>query len=182
MSLNTNSDKAHAARSGEAHGWLPGLGLLVVGLVLLVAQFARSEAVGVLIVPALSLVFIVWGAVTREPGFLIPGGVLAGIGAGSVCLVYDWPFGALSGDAEAGVFMLVFAGGWASITLLTAIFTDRVHWWPLVLAGFFALVGGALLVGGTAREALSLVGYLWPLALIALGLYLLMRRRDRTVL
>jgi len=44
-----------------------------------------------------------------------------------------------------------------------------------------AAIGVALLVGGRARQALEIVGSsfnrAWPLAVIALGIYLLFRRK-----
>src|SRR5687768_1098889 len=162
----THEDKTARGGTGELNRWLPGLGMVAIGLVLLVGQITNSESVGVLIMPALALIFIAWGIATREVGFLIPGGILTGVGLGTLSMVYDWPFGTLAGDTEAGVFLLIFAGGWASITLLSALFTERVHWWPLIPGGIMALIGSALIVGGSAKEALSLIGYLWPLALI----------------
>ena len=45
-----------------------------------------------------------------------------------------------------------------------------------------AAIGGALLAGGVAMDALNVVGDLlgraWPLGLVALGLYLLLRHKE----
>jgi len=172
----THDDKSTTGRPDELKRWLPGLGMVAIGLVLLVGQVTNSELAGVLIMPALAVIFIAWGIATREVGFFIPAGILSGTSLGTLSLMYDWPFGALEGDVDAGVFMLMFAGGWASITLLSALFTDKAHWWPLIPGAFMALIGGALIIGGSAKEALSLIGYLWPLALIVLGLYFMLRR------
>jgi hypothetical protein len=179
MKMITQDEKKLATQSdgtGQLNKLLPGLALVVIGLILLVGQMADSALIGVLIVPAIALVFIGWGIATREVGFLIPGGILAGIGIGTVALVYDWPFGAMSGDSEGGIFLLIFALGWASITLMSALFTDRVHWWPLIPSAVFATIGAALIIGGTAMEALVLIGYLWPFLLVLLGVVLLVRQ------
>jgi hypothetical protein len=154
--------------------WVAGVALVVIGLVSLLTNIIDSPSLGMLIVPTLGLVFTLWGIVVRQVGLLIPGGILSGIGLG-IYLV-DGPFSALSGDAEAGVFLLAFALGWGLITLLSA-FVERIHWWPLIPGGILALIGGALLQGGLALEILAWVGKLWPLGLIAFGLYLVLRRK-----
>ena len=67
------------------------------------------------------------------------------------------------------------------VFLLSARFTDETHWWSLIPGELMAAIGGALLAGGQAREALDFVGNSFsralPLALIALGLYFVFRRK-----
>lgn len=40
------------------------------------------------------------------------------------------------------------------------------------------LLGGVLLVNGPALDVLRFIGQGWPLVLIAIGLYLILRRRE----
>jgi hypothetical protein len=119
------------------------------------------------------LLFLVWGIVTRTSGLLVPGGILTGIGTG-VYLMNALP---LEGDAEPGVFLLSFGGGFALITLLSAIFTEEIHWWALIPGGILATIGGALYAGGIAQDVLEIIGRFWPVALILVGIYILFRRR-----
>ena len=101
---------------------------------------------------------------------MIPGGILSGIGWGAVLVT--GPF-ADTGDVEGGVFMLTFAAGWALITVLTAVFTNQTHWWPLIPGGIMALIGGGILFGGVFMQGLTLLGQIWPVFLILLGLFVL---------
>lgn len=152
-----------------------GLALILFGLIALVAQFVDiGETIGLLIVPTLGLIFLAWGLITRQSGLLIPGGILSGIGAGT--LLITGPFENASGDVQGGLFMLAFAAGWFLIPILSIIFTRDNHWWALIPGTIMALIGGGLLFGGAALDALEFLGRVWPVFLILGGLYLLLRR------
>lgn len=150
-----------------------GVALVLFGLIALVAQFIDLEWVGLLILPALSLIFLAWGIITRQSGLFIPAGILGGIGAGTLLITsgFDW-----TDDAEGGVFLLAFALGWVAIPILSTIFTDENHWWALIPAAILGLVGAALLFGGVAFSALELAGRFWPVILIIIGFVILLRR------
>lgn len=154
-----------------------GIGLIVIGLLILAAQFVRSDWMGLLFLPALGLIFLVWGSVAQNVGLLIPGGVLSGIGLG--VFLTEVVFPGLESVGTGGVFLTSFGLGWGLITLLSAIFTDRVHWWPLIPGGILGLIGGLLLMGGAGLAVLELIGRWWPLVLIGLGLWLLLRHGNR---
>jgi len=83
----------------------------------------------------------------------------------------------LTDPARGGVFMLVFAGGWLLITL-TSLLIGRLMLWPLIPGAFIGLVGLALVSGQTGLQLLQMTGYFWPVVLIVLGLYLILRRRN----
>lgn len=157
----------------RSNRWVSGIALILLGLVFLAGQFFDLPDFGQLFLPALGLVFLVWGIVTRTGGLLIPGGILTGIGTG-IYLMSALP---LEGAAHAGVFLLSFGGGFALITLLSLLFTPDKHWWALWPGGTLALIGTAMLVGGAALDALEFAGTYWPVLLIAVGGYLLLKRR-----
>ena len=75
------------------------------------------------------------------------------------------------------IILLSLAAGFASITLLSAAFTDETHRWALWPAGFIAVVGAALMVGGVALTALEFAGRYWPVILILIGLSMIFRRK-----
>jgi len=152
---------------------ISGLVLILLGGLFLVNQFIEIPSVGNLFLPGLGLIFLVWGIVTRTGGLLVPGGILTGIGTG-VYLMNALP---LEGNAEPGVFLLSFGGGFALITLLSAIFTRETHWWALIPGGILATIGGALYAGGIAQDVLEIIGRFWPVALILVGVYVIFRRR-----
>ncbi len=152
-----------------------GLALIIVGLLALAAQFVEfGESLGLLIVPTLGVIFLLWGIFSRESGLLIPGGILSGIGAG--ILLITGPYEAASGEVQGGVFLLAFAAGWALIPILSSIVAGENHWWALIPGGIMALIGGGLLLGGAALTVLEFFGRIWPVFLILAGLYLIVRR------
>ncbi len=179
MVPETRSTSTPEARSKRHSRWISGLGLIMIGALVLIEQYVESRWLGTLFLSALGGMFLLWGSTIRNIGLLIPGGMLSGLGLGIV--IEGWLLGDLSGDAEAGVFLLTLALGWALISLLSALFLEETHWWPLIPGGLMVAIGGALLAGGRAREALEFVGSgfnrAWPLALIVLGLYLIFRRK-----
>lgn len=151
-----------------------GLALLLLGLVALAAQFIDVDWLGLLILPTLALIFLAWGLATRESGFLIPGGILAGLGAGTLLIV--GPLDAAPEDVKGGAFLLTFALGWALIPILSTLFTKERHLWALIPGAIMALIGGALLLGGVAMDLLELLGNWWPVILIAAGLILIFQQ------
>ncbi len=159
-----------------------GLLLIFGGLLAFAAQFIPDSwglGFGLVVLLGLGAAFIFAGILTRQSGWFIPGGILSGIGAG-VALVDSplarfVPAGLLPGD-QGGLFMLAFAGGWFLITILTALFSEETHWWPLIPGSIMALIGLAAGFGSVFATALNLLGRAWPLALILLGLAVLFRR------
>jgi len=112
----------------------------------------------------------------RRIGFLIPGGILSGLGLG-VALITG-PLAAYSDETTGAVMLLSFALGWVLITPLSAVFTDKLIWWPLIPGGVLGLVGASLLAGENGIRLLQALGWSWPLILIALGVYLIIRRNT----
>ncbi|HMQ34168.1 MAG TPA: hypothetical protein PKD53_25770 [Chloroflexaceae bacterium] len=154
-----------------------GAVMLFAGLLLLVGQLFT---LGSWLLILISLGFVAAGLLTRGAGWFIPGGIVGGIGLGALLLER----GLVAGDsAEGGLFLLAFALGWASIYLLTRLFTRRPQSWALIPGGILALIGGALLMGEAGAAALGstlqILAYAWPLALIAGGLLLIARARRR---
>jgi uncharacterized membrane protein HdeD (DUF308 family) len=110
---------------------------------------------------------LAWGSVSHRTGWIIPGGVLTGIGLGILAMEGPWQFPVAD---QNGVFLLCFAFGWFLITILTALFTCT-QWWALIPGGIMALIGGSILVtnGAVHLEDLNLV---YAIILIAIGLIL----------
>lgn len=158
-----------------------GLILVGIGIVALISQLVDLSAwgnFGLYFLPALGLCFLVVGIFTRQAGFFVPGGILSGIGWGSFLI--EGPLQNSNWD-DGGVFMLVFAAGWGLITLFSAVFSDKTYWWPLIPGGIMAFIGISVLFGGVFLETLALIGKLWPLALIAIGLYILFKANQHKV-
>ncbi|MEO8287661.1 MAG: hypothetical protein ABI670_14630 [Chloroflexota bacterium] len=163
-------------KAQEDRGWIAAVGLIAVGLVLLVAQFTNSSFTAMLVLPALALIFLAWGIAAHKSAFMIPAGIFIGLSLGTWLITTDWIAANVNEETQGGIFLLAFAAGWASITILSWLFTSDLHWWPLIPGGIMAIVGGALLIGGNALQALVWLGYAWPIALVAAGIFLLLRR------
>lgn len=122
MSTETNTKQIRNAPVG-------GVILIIIGLGLFLAQFVDwPDNFGIYIPLVIGLVLGTWGVLNREAGLIIPGGIMSGIGTG--ILAIEGPLASTITRMEVddgGVFMLFFAVGWVSITVLTALFTDKIH-------------------------------------------------------
>jgi hypothetical protein len=161
-----------------------GILLILGGLILLLQQLADFEITGGVFLAGLGLFFILWGATTRKTGLLIPGGIMTGISVG-VFLVED--VHTIAEYAEGGVFVLALAAGFALVTVLTQIFTPEKNWWALIVSSVLALVGGGILIveSPNASDLKPMVEslfnasqYFWPLVLVALGLWIIFKKKE----
>jgi dipeptide/tripeptide permease len=171
--MSTSTNVTHTANRREAV--VGGALLVAIGVLVLLAQNIKSEDLGLLFLPALGGLFLIAGIIGRQAGFIIPGGILTGIGLGA--MLTQNPAMAPTETAQGGVFFIGFALGWFLIPVLTKLFTHETHWWALIPGTIMALIGGALLLGGAALNVLEFVGRWWPLILVALGLTIIVRRK-----
>jgi hypothetical protein len=166
--------RPRVGRRGRPRG-IAGVALIVIGVVALIATLSRNEQIGLLFLPALGLIFIIWGIVVRSPGLLVPGGVLTGLGVG-VLLAQD----VFTSDQQSGAVILISMGaGFLIITPLSLLVARRSQYWALVPGAILVLIGAAILVGGVALQLAQDIGTLWPLILIAAGIYVLWRAGFR---
>lgn len=170
-----NSQTNISNRSNRAP--LIGGGILIaIGALTLAAQLGLLADLSLLFVPALGVLFLAWGLLTRTFGLVIPGGILSGIGAG-IALIAG-PAAGVGEPAKGAIFLLAFAAGWLLIALLSH-FTDASRqWWPLIPAGILGGIGGLLLAGETGTLILKGFGYAWPVVLIAAGAWIMLRKRS----
>ncbi len=154
-----------------ANRWAAGLALMLIGVLMLFGQLRQDAWFGQLVLPALAVIFLVWGIAARHAGPIIPGAILAGVALGTT-LEHSLVIPGVA-DPGAPIILLSLALGFAAITPLTAAFTCSTQWWGAIVGGLCAVVGVALLVGGAALDVLTVLGNAWPLVLIALGIYLI---------
>lgn len=167
----STSEKHDSTRARVA----AGVALIAIGLLLVLVQIVKIDIPGWLFLGGLGLIFLVWGLLTRTFGLIIPGGVLGGIGLG--VFLTELPLDGMTDTASGGLFLLGFSLGWALITLLSPLTTERIQWWPLIPGGIIAAIGAVLLLGGFGLQLLTLLGVAWPLILVVIGVYLLLKRR-----
>jgi hypothetical protein len=154
---------AESERNGARDRATVAVVLVLAGAILLVAQVTGQWQWGLLV---LGLAFFIAYFWTREYGYLVPAGVLTGIGAG-IALVTS---GAIPDSDTGGALFLVPLGlGFASIWVLDRLFTRAGNWWPLVPGAILVVIGVAVWQGGPALDLVALAGTWWPIVLIVVG-------------
>ncbi|MCA9932190.1 MAG: hypothetical protein KC419_27085 [Anaerolineales bacterium] len=148
-----------------------GIVLIGLGLLFLVGRIVNLDNWGLLFLPALGAIFMIWGILAREGGLMIPGGIISGIGWGSYLIAGPWALDSALDDG--GLFMIVFGIGFMSITLFSLIFAHETHWWALIPGGIISGIGAAIMFGGVFMQALELLGTYWPVILILVGIYVI---------
>jgi hypothetical protein len=146
--------------------------LLSIGLFSLVGQFVDLDSAGVFV---LSAIFLAWGLLARKTGLVIPGGILAGVGLGTV--LTNGAFSNTDGMVEGGIFLLSLAAGFVIVSL-ASIFTSanrKMVTWPFIPASILAVVGAAEIASPSLDTLLQVAKYS-PVILIVVGLYLIVKR------
>lgn len=143
-------------------------GLVLIGLGVLFGIVQLTGVGGEAVVAVIGGGLLVGYAVTRHYGYLVPGGILTGLGIGII-----WQAMVLN---DAGGAVLVGLGaGFLSIYLVdTLVRRDRALWWPVIPGGITLTIGLVLETGrgGTLAGA----ALLWPIFLVVIGGALLLRQ------
>ncbi len=143
--------------------------LIVIGLGGLAAQVIQpTEALGGWIVLLIGVGLLAAFAFTRQHGYLIPGGIMSGLGAGILASSSL----TLTGEQTGGVIVLGLGAGFLAIWVIgAAMRVSENHWWPLIPGLILAAIGVVLVIGG---PAVNLLDY-WGLVIVAIGLVVLWR-------
>jgi len=164
------SQIAHGAGRGTRDQVVFAVILIVIGVVGLAGRFWTPGAdVGGLIVGGIGLAFLGAFAYTRQYGYLVPGGIMTGLGAGIVAsTAVTWT----TDQGEGGAVVLGLGLGFALIWVIaTAVRVPQPSWWALIPGGILATIGALLLIGGGAIDLLEW----WGVGLIAIGLLVVLR-------
>lgn len=146
--------------------------LVVLGALLLFSPFNLGELFGSAIVLLIGLGFLYAYMQSRNFGFLVPGSILTGLGAGIV------------------IESMSSTNGWVPLGLglgFCAIwFMHRAHWWALIPGGIIALAGLQDLASSTgwivplwSNWGIN-SGNWWPLLLVLAGAWLIASHRNTT--
>jgi len=150
-----------------------GIVLIVLGAMLLLGQWFTVGGEGVLAMIGAALLAAY--AVTGQYGFLVPGGIMTGLGLG---IIYENRV-----QGQGAPVLLGLGLGFVAIFAIHRLRGIRwpADWWPLIPGSVLTLIG--LLLAARLTGVLGAVGRWWPLVLIGLGIWLLVRREEpgRTV-
>ena len=157
----------------QSGAYVGGAVLIVIGAVALLATLLDSSHVYEAIPLAIGVAFAFAYAVTRKYGFLVPAGILSGVGAGILA-------SSLLNAADDGTYIVLAIGfGFLAIFALDVLVSGTaVRWWPLIPGGLMVVVGTGM---AGANEGLLRQVQVWaPALLIVLGLLILLTRvRER---
>ena len=132
-----------------------GIVFIMAGGLLFLDRYLKTGWLSLFILPAIGFFLYVWGIRARHLGAIVAGGLLSGVGIGSIAA---WgtsiqPF--VPGmDLEVSVrplhiqigLLALFTGvGWAAVAISTIAFTARGTWWALIPAGILGGLGACLL-------------------------------------
>jgi hypothetical protein len=163
--------------SGQRHNNGPsiaGLVLILVGVLALLSTITQSALAGELTVLGMGMIFLIWGISARLAAPLIPGCILTGLGIGIV--LSQNTFTGFSEDTQGGLVVLGLALGFLAIPAVTYAVKRFAPWWLAIPGGIMLVVGLALVVGGAAMTVLDVLGVIWPVILIVIGVALLLHR------
>src|SRR4051812_21926691 len=105
--------------------------------------------------------------------------ILLGIAAGGVLAVMLALLTARSGSEPVvtGSVLLAFGLGWAVMAWLTTRFSSQPQRWMYVPAAALAGVGAILVVLQPGPSVMDLLGWVWPVALAVLAMWMLVQLR-----
>src|SRR6266508_4020609 len=150
------------ARDGS---WVGGIVLVAIGVAFLLGQLLPNA--GRFVPLLVGLIFLAVFLATRNYGFLVPGGIVTGVGVGIVLTMED------QGRVGGGLFLVSLGLGFVGIFLLAALFRLREnHPWPLIPGGILCTIGLITLAGTRYGDVAR---FAWPAVLIALGLLFVLR-------
>lgn len=141
--------------------------LILAGVFMVLANFFKLSIFGVLFLPSLGLIFIIWSIFSKEPELLIPGGIIEGLGLGIVFVVL---FKSISEPSKGGLFFIGFAIGWLLITVLSKVIFNKNVLWPLIPSILLFVFGFIIFLGERGLTILQNFNFLWPYLLIAAGI------------
>ena len=151
---------------GRGFPWL-GVLLVLVGAGLLIEYFVPGISAGTLVLLAIAIAFLAGWLIGRSYVASIPGLLLLAI---ALARLVD-ETNLYNGPGTTSVFLAIaFLVIWAILYL-----RRRPRMWPLWGAAIFGLVGAVQLSGQIA--GIPQLGALWPLAIIAVGVLVLLNAR-----
>jgi len=139
--------------------------LLAVALAALAGPYLPPGLVGRAFLPFLGVAFVVWAALSRSCGLLIPGGVLLGVGVGA------W----LQASYGPAAFLFSLAGGFLSISVFSRLIFGAKNpvRWTVFPAGGLAFAGLVVSDAFGVRDLLRTMQDYWPYGLIVVALALI---------
>ncbi len=116
------------------------------------------------------LALLARGAALHSSRLIVVGGIITGAGLAVASQSGPW----IAGQDEPrrkGLFFFCLALGWFLVILVTRLAAPRTLWWPLLPGTVLAITGAAAWLFHS--QSSSIFPLLWPLPLVAAGLFLI---------
>src|SRR5437660_3846416 len=108
-------------------------------------------------------------------GLIVAGSLITGFVVALVLVI--GPFGGAQEHVIMGTALLGWALGWGLLVVLSTRWSHQPQRWAIVPAALMALAGACLLIFKPDANAMNLLGWIWPLALIALAVWMTVQAR-----
>src|SRR6266568_574924 len=108
-------------------------------------------------------------------GVIVAGSMITGFVVALVLVI--GPFGGAQEHVIMGTALLGWALGWALLAVLSTRWSHQPQRWAIVPAALMALAGASLLIFTPDANTMNLLGWIWPLALIALAVWMAVQAR-----
>ncbi|MDQ2673734.1 MAG: hypothetical protein M3Y40_03690 [Chloroflexota bacterium] len=143
-------------------------GLILIGLGVLFGIVQLTAVGGEAAVAVIGGGLLIGYAFTRHYGYLVPGGILTGLGIGII-----WQAQVL--DDAGGAVLVGLGTGFLTVYLIDLfVRRGRALWWPIIPGGITLTIG--LLLETGRGGTLAGTAPLWPIALVVIGAALLLRQ------
>jgi hypothetical protein len=162
--------------NSKRSGLTAGVVLIAVGAALLATRLAELDAAPLWLL-GVGLALALLGIFKRSFGLLLGGLIPLGLGAGMVLGERD-----VAGQPLNTWLLLATGSAFVASYLLARLLQLRVHWWPLVAGGALLLLAGLRIARRFVLlppELVIVVREWWPVALVAGGLFLVIRSMKR---
>lgn len=171
MNTNLNTHDVTVRRSITG-----GLIILGIGFFFLFKQLFSWNWIGDLALPLIGAAFLVSAFINRKPGFLGPGCFLGGLGLAN--LVTHNTLVVVPSSLHTSAYLLVLSASLVMVTVLSAILDfQHIQWGALIPAAILAFFGFAFYTQMPWLQIADISGKVFPILLIALGGYLILKRR-----
>jgi pimeloyl-ACP methyl ester carboxylesterase len=108
-------------------------------------------------------------------GLVVLGSIAAGLVAALVSALLA--FGGFPEPTITGAVLLAFGAGWATLAVLSVRRTDQPQRWAFAPTAFMGLSGLGFLVFQPGTSTVGAIGWVWPIALLALVVWMVVQSR-----
>lgn len=139
MNYERSPIASHSTPLPQDFRWLSGVVFILIGVLVFLDQFLHTGWLYLMIFPAVGIIFLVWGSMSRRKSLLYPGSLLTG--AGLAVFIFFNPWFTQPLFPRLGFSLIAFSFGWILILIITQYFFQKMAWWALIPATIIGSTG-----------------------------------------